>query len=151
MKASTIIHFASAMAFAIASPLASNTSLSGTSDSGLSPQYVCTFQAFTGGSCDGNAGGVITLQGGVSQCVGTSNRHSYLLSSGCPAGTTYLYQASKCSTGSPYATQYHSPGQQCYNVNIGTNWQSAQFAQVCLWASFDCDGGVGTDNVAKAN
>ncbi|KAL8791587.1 MAG: hypothetical protein Q9195_005792, partial [Heterodermia aff. obscurata] len=131
MKTSTIIHFASAMGFAIASPLA--TTEAGTSiaarASPLAAQTVCTFQAFSGNQCDGATGSVITLQGGVSQCVGTTNRHSYRLSAGCPAGTTYLYQASKCSTGSAYSTQYHSPGEQCYNVNIGSAWNSAQFAQ----------------------
>ncbi|CAF9915532.1 MAG: hypothetical protein HETSPECPRED_002517 [Heterodermia speciosa] len=137
MKPSTLIHLASTILFSSAAPLVTNqatttnTTNSLTTDSGLSPQYVCTFQAFSGNQCDGAAGGVITLQGGVSQCVGTTNRHSYRLSAGCPAGTTYLYEASKCSTGSAYSTQYHNPGQQCYNVNIGTAWNSAQFAQVC--------------------
>ena len=134
MKTLTIASLACILGFTTASPIIAddisniNATESAVGESGITPLAICTFQAFSGNECDSGAGSVITISGGVSTCIGTGNRHSYQLSAGCPAGTTYLYANKGCSTSSPYETQGHSPGQQCYNVNLGTNWQSAQFA-----------------------
>ena len=93
----------------------------------------CTFQAWSGSHCDGDAGNLDTLSsasGSLSRCINTQNRHSFIVGAGCPTGVTYLCEGTGCGCSYSYA---HTGGSaSCINVNLGTNWQSAQVLNVCI-------------------
>lgn len=72
-----------------------------------------SFQAFSGNSCDGNAGSVVTVGGGGS-CEEIPNRHSWKVSGDNVKG--FYYSSSGCQGQS---TQFSAQDNTCQNINTG--------------------------------
>ncbi|KAJ7466721.1 hypothetical protein B0H11DRAFT_1732979 [Mycena galericulata] len=76
------------------------------------------FQAFSGSSCDGSAGDVVSC---VDACGDFTGRHSFIISDGT-AGDVVFFTGAGC-TGESFNFGSEGSG-ECINVNTGTNIQS---------------------------
>lgn len=76
------------------------------------------FQAFSGGSCNGNAGSNVGFS--TSRCISTDDRHSFRVT-GCKA-QVLVWNNSKCRG---TFKQYTVNAGSCVGVNTGLNWRSA--------------------------
>lgn len=72
-----------------------------------------TVQAWNGNTCDGSAGGVVTLSRN-GNCVGLGGRHSFEADGDNVKG--YYYSSSGCQGASTYFT---SSNGACRNINTG--------------------------------
>lgn len=89
----------------------------------------CTFQAFSGDWCDGDAGPLEAVSGD-SSCFVATDRHSYRIGTGCPRLWYNYYEGEDCVPAA-YAGYNHGAGDLpggCINVNTRRSWRSTKVA-----------------------
>jgi hypothetical protein len=82
------------------------------------------FQAFSGSTCDGDAGNQIFFDS-VSRCIDATNRHSYIIG-GTPAPHGYLVDLFTDPGCTGTLIEFPSNFGSCVNVNTGRSWRSVR-------------------------